>query len=189
MSVALILVAIALLVWPAPNWVLRRALGGSDAGAVAPDAPDDPDPFDLAAGYDTLAVCLRAGLPVGTAARVAAHVSPPTLRRSFTRAADLLALGADPERAWATQDSDDRDFADLAALIRRASRAGAALAEAISGFADGTRRRAENTALEAAERAGVKISGPLGLCFLPAFVCLGIVPVVVGLASDLLVGL
>ena len=30
------------------------------------------------------------------------------------------------------------------------------------------------------------IAGPLGLCFLPAFVCLGIVPVVAGLAGDVL---
>jgi pilus assembly protein TadC len=36
----------------------------------------------------------------------------------------------------------------------------------------------------AAERAGVLIAGPLGLCFLPAFVCLGIVPVVAGLAGE-----
>jgi hypothetical protein len=31
----------------------------------------------------------------------------------------------------------------------------------------------------------VLITAPLGLCFLPAFVCLGIVPVVVGLAGQL----
>lgn len=30
------------------------------------------------------------------------------------------------------------------------------------------------------------IAGPLGLCYLPAFVCLGIVPVVAGLAGDVL---
>lgn len=30
------------------------------------------------------------------------------------------------------------------------------------------------------------IAGPLGLCYLPAFICLGIVPVVVGLAGDVL---
>ena len=43
-----------------------------------------------------------------------------------------------------------------------------------------------DAARRAAERAGVAISGPLGLCFLPAFICLGIVPVVVGLASSVL---
>jgi hypothetical protein len=34
----------------------------------------------------------------------------------------------------------------------------------------------------------VLISGPLGLCFLPAFVCLGIVPVIAGLAGRVLGG-
>jgi hypothetical protein len=38
----------------------------------------------------------------------------------------------------------------------------------------------------AAERAAILIAGPLGLCYLPAFVCLGIVPVVAGLAVDVL---
>jgi hypothetical protein len=32
----------------------------------------------------------------------------------------------------------------------------------------------------------VLVAGPLGLCHLPAFVCLGIVPIVAGLAGDVL---
>jgi hypothetical protein len=32
----------------------------------------------------------------------------------------------------------------------------------------------------------VLIAGPLGLCHLPMFLCLGIVPVVAGLAGDVL---
>ena len=37
-------------------------------------------------------------------------------------------------------------------------------------------------------RAGVRARSPvrLGLCYLPAFLCLGIVPVVAGLAGDVL---
>jgi pilus assembly protein TadC len=57
------------------------------------------------------------------------------------------------------------------------------------GFADRAhqcRDDAAHAATAAAERAGVLIAGPLGLCFLPAFVCLGIVPVVAGLAGDVL---
>jgi pilus assembly protein TadC len=34
-----------------------------------------------------------------------------------------------------------------------------------------------------AHRAGVQVLGPLGACFLPAFLCLGIVPAVVGIAA------
>ncbi|GAC62717.1 type II secretion system F family protein [Gordonia sp. PS3] len=187
MSAALVLLAAALLAWPPPGWVLARVRESEQTGA-GDEAGGSPDPFDIAAGYDTLAVCLRSGLPLATAAAVAARTSPPVLGRSLTRAAELLALGSDPDQAWAAAESDSPEFAELAALIRRASRAGSAVADVVSGFADGTRRRAENAALEAAERAGVKISGPLGLCFLPAFVCLGIAPVVIGLASGLLAG-
>ena len=37
-----------------------------------------------------------------------------------------------------------------------------------------------------AERASVLVAGPLGLCYLPAFLCLGVIPVVAGLAGDVL---
>ena len=53
-------------------------------------------------------------------------------------------------------------------------------------LADQCRHDAAHAAAAAAERAGVLIAGPLGLCFLPAFVCLGIAPVVAGLAGEVL---
>ena len=53
-------------------------------------------------------------------------------------------------------------------------------------LADQSRHEAADAASAAAERASVLIAGPLGLCYLPAFVCLGIVPVVAGLAGDVL---
>ena len=43
-----------------------------------------------------------------------------------------------------------------------------------------------SAAEQAARRVGVLAVAPLGLCFLPAFVLLGVVPVVVGLAGPLL---
>jgi len=71
-------------------------------------------------------------------------------------------------------------------LARRSSVSGVALAEAVAVLASQCRQDAAHAAAAAAERAAVLIAGPLGLCFLPAFVCLGIVPVVAGLAGDLL---
>ncbi|MDQ1730616.1 MAG: hypothetical protein QOK10_775, partial [Pseudonocardiales bacterium] len=37
-----------------------------------------------------------------------------------------------------------------------------------------------------AERVGVWSLLPLGLCFLPAFVCIGIAPVIIGVAGTVL---
>jgi pilus assembly protein TadC len=138
-----------------------------------------------------LAVCLGAGMGGATAAAAAATAAPPTLARVLRRAADLLALGADPVVAWTLTPDPRADSAGaqveaLLRLARRSAASGAALAGGVAELADQSRHDAAHAATAAAERAGVLIAGPLGLCFLPAFVCLGIVPVVAGLAGDVL---
>jgi pilus assembly protein TadC len=149
------------------------------------------DPLAVASSLDVLAVCLSAGMAVSTAAAASAPSAPPVLARVMHRAADLLALGADPAVAWSAPPdlpagSLDPQTDALLRLARRSAASGAALAEAVSELAAQCRHDAAHAAAAAAERAGVLIAGPLGLCFLPAFVCLGIVPVVAGLAGDLL---
>jgi pilus assembly protein TadC len=145
------------------------------------------DPLAAASSFDVLAACLRSGMPVSTAASVTAPSAPAALARVFNRAADLLALGAEPATAWTNPDGRVDDHADaLLRLARRSASSGAALAHGIAELAEQSRREAVDAATAAAERASVLIAGPLGLCYLPAFVCLGIVPVVAGLASDVL---
>ncbi|WP_246011492.1 type II secretion system F family protein [Nocardia mexicana] len=149
-----------------------------------------PDPLATASALDLLAACLRAGLPVGSAARAVAPAAPAPIAGALRRAADLLALGADPVAAWerAAEESGSDEVRALARLVRRSARSGAALAAAVSDLATQCRGTVEDATAARAERAGVLISGPLGLCFLPAFVCLGIVPVVAGLADRVLEG-
>jgi pilus assembly protein TadC len=60
------------------------------------------------------------------------------------------------------------------------------VAEAVQRVAADARRRQEAEGHRRAARAGVLAVLPLGACFLPAFVLLGIVPVVAGLAGPLL---
>jgi pilus assembly protein TadC len=145
----------------------------------------------VASSLDVLAVCLTAGMAVSTAAAATAPTAPPRLATVLRRAADLLALGADAAVAWSASPdlpagSVDAHTDALLRLARRSASSGAALADGVAELADTCRADASHAAAAAAERAGVLIAGPLGLCFLPAFVCLGIVPVVVGLAGELL---
>ncbi|BBY24169.1 hypothetical protein MSTO_43740 [Mycobacterium stomatepiae] len=139
-------------------------------------------------GSDPLAVCLQAGMAVSTATAAIAGSAPPKLARVLRRAADLLALGADPAVAWSISRDKSVDVQTdaLLRLARRSASSGAALADGVAELADQARHDAAHAAAAAAERAGVLIAGPLGLCFLPAFVCLGIVPLVAGLAGDVL---
>lgn len=43
-----------------------------------------------------------------------------------------------------------------------------------------------SAAVARAQRAAVLITAPVGLCFLPAFLSVGVAPVVIGLAGGLL---
>jgi pilus assembly protein TadC len=183
-----ILLAAALLVSSDPMRVRRRA-GETVRVPTLHDggAPRNSDPLAAASTFDVLASCLAAGMAVSTAAAATATSAPRSLADLLNRAADLLALGADPAVAWSSADLPvDHHGEALLRLARRSASSGAALARGVEELATQSRHDAVDAAGAAAERASVLIAGPLGLCYLPAFLCLGIVPVVAGLAGDVL---
>ncbi|MBI2700467.1 MULTISPECIES: type II secretion system F family protein [Mycobacterium] len=189
MSVAALLLALAVLVGAGPSVVRARAKLPERSSRARPERARSPDPLGISSSLDVLAVCLTAGMAVATAASAIAGSAPPRLALVLRRAADLLALGADPAIAWSTPTEwgpADGQIDGLLRLARRSSSSGAALADGVADLAVQSRHDAASGAAAAAERAGVLIAGPLGLCFLPAFVCLGIVPVVAGLAGNVL---
>lgn len=189
-----VLVALALLMLPGRVGAVRRLRWLRDPAQAGPRVPPvhpaDPDVLGVASALDLLAACLRAGLPTARAAAAVAAESPEPLASALCRASDLLVLGADPASAWAqaTAGVADDAVAALARMARRSARSGTGLATAVTELAERRRGELEDAAAARAERAGVLIGGPLGLCFLPAFVCLGIVPVVLGLAGRVLDG-
>ncbi|GJF08259.1 hypothetical protein NGTWS0302_18820 [Mycolicibacterium cyprinidarum] len=80
----------------------------------------------------------------------------------------------------------DKHLQTLLRMARRSASSGVALAQGIEDLAVQLRGEAADGANAKAERAAVLIAGPLGLCYLPAFVCLGVVPVIAGLAGQVL---
>ena len=132
---------------------------------------------------DLLAVCLTAGVPVHAALdAVGAAVRGP-LGAELGRVAGLSRLGADPVRAW--QDVPP-ELEPLGRVVQRAELSGARAVPALASLAADVRAAARAAIEVGVRRAGVRILAPLGLCFLPAFVCLGIVPMVIGLAGEVL---
>ncbi|MET8776168.1 type II secretion system F family protein [Nocardia sp. NPDC004654] len=196
-GVATLALAGAFALWPGrvgPNRRLRLLAPVAGATNTKPEKPSAGDPLDIASVFDLLAACLRAGLPMAGAARAVASGAPWSVGAALCTAADLLALGSEPSAAWerAAREAAGRpgsaEIDSLARMARRSARSGASLAVAVGELADQHRGAVEDVAAARAERAGVLIGGPLGLCFLPAFLCLGIVPVVIGLAGRVLDG-
>lgn len=145
---------------------------------------ESTDPLELAACWDLLAAGMRAGLPLLVTVRaVAAELTGPS-GSVLREVAGLLELGADPASAWEPA-LRNPGTAELARAARRTARTGSALAEVAAESAAEARKAASDRAQAQAERASVWITAPLGLCFLPAFLCLGVVPVVAGMVQRL----
>lgn len=143
-----------------------------------------PDP-SLPLVLDLVAAVLRAGRPLSDAVMQAAPAADPATAESLERVAALLGLGADPEQAWSVV-ARDGPLAGLAAVAVRSASSGIRLAGAFERLAGELRSERLAWAAARANRAGVLALAPLAACFLPSFVCLGVVPVVVGLARGAL---
>jgi len=140
---------------------------------------------DMPVAADLLAAALRSGAPVNHAVGAVADAVAGPLGDDLARVARSLGLGADPVEAWAHVDGAPGADRLVRAAVR-SSTSGAALAGAFTRLADDLRGDRAIAAEAAARRAGVLIVLPLGLCFLPAFVLAGLVPVVVAVLGDVM---
>ncbi len=160
--------------------VLDRALRHLEPAAVRAERLRTVADLPLAA--DLLAAALRAGAPVDRAVGAVADALGGPLGVRLQRVARALQMGGTAAEAWALLDVPAADRMVAAAV--RSSASGGALAGALGRLADDLRADRAVAAEAAARRAGVLIVLPLGLCFLPAFVLAGLVPVVVAVLGD-----
>ena len=149
-----------------------------------------PPALDLPLLLDLVAAASRSGAPAPDALDAALDVLPgeaapgscpslAALRRVHAR----LALGAPAEAAWADVPAE---LEPLRGPVLLSAGTGAPAADLLEAAAAQARRDGRRTAEVAAARLGALLVLPLGLCTLPAFVLLGVVPVLLSLAGDLL---
>lgn len=140
---------------------------------------------ELPLTLDLLSVCLQAGMPLVAALETVADALPGPFSDDLRVVAGLQRLGAAPTAAWADL-AADQDLAPVARAVGRSAESGSRLASAFDRLAAERRSVLAASGLARAKTAGVVAMAPLGLCFLPAFVCLGIVPIVLSLATEVL---
>lgn len=134
---------------------------------------------------DLLGACLAAGAEPNHALAVTAEVMPREVAELLRPVVSALALGADARTAWGPL-LDDPSWRPLARTFVRSAETGAPLATLLAERAAALRADQHSRARVAARRAGVRAVLPVGLCFLPAFLLVGVVPVVVGLLRPVL---
>ena len=134
---------------------------------------------DVPLAVDLLAACLRAGRPPQAAVGTVAKAIGGPLSDMLAGVGHRLGLGTDPVEAWAGLLTEPA-CASLARAVQRALRSGAPLARSLEHLADDSRQARRWAVEEQARAVESRAVVPLGLCFLPAFVLLGVVPTVAG---------
>ncbi len=160
------------------GWLRRRPTPDQLAEVRRLDA-------DLPFAADLVAAALRSGAPPDSAAGCAGRALGGPVGERLQSVARALRLGTPADEAWSYLGEADA-ARRLARAAVRSQHSGAALAGSFLKVADDLRDDRLIAADAEGRRAGVLIVLPLGLCFLPAFVLAGLVPVIVAVLGGVL---
>jgi hypothetical protein len=186
-AVAACLAGVAVLVLADRGRVGRRlrlrlgAPGRQDAGkdAEVRRRASNQGLRDTAMMLELIGAMLDAGAGLGRSLELVAALASPELNRPLKPV--VSALGADWDTAWRSSEVRSPELLALRDALGFAALTGAPSSAILYAQAARMRRAQFRTAEKRAAALGVKLVLPLGLCSLPAFVCLGIVPVLLAM--------
>lgn len=152
----------------------------AESEAEKPTSPADVAPVDTALVLELLAAQLRAGLaPLAALGTLAEALNSRALHTVCQR----LQMGSGWGSAWSG--SAAGTFGELRDALAPAYTGGAPSTALLLSLADAHRLSERRAAERAAGKLSVALVVPLGLCSLPAFICLGIVPILISLLPTL----
>ena len=145
-----------------------------------PASPAGSAPIDTALVLELLAAQLRAGLaPLAALGTLAEALNSRALHTVCQR----LQMGNSWGNAWSG--SAAGTFGELRDALAPAYTGGAPSTALLLSLADAHRLSERRAAERAAGKLSVALVVPLGLCSLPAFICLGIMPILISLLPTL----
>ena len=143
-------------------------------------SPAGSAPVDTALVLELLAAQLRVGLaPLAALGTLAEALNSRALHTVCQR----LQMGSNWGSAWSG--SAAGTFGELRDALAPAYTGGAPSTALLLSLADAHRLSERRAAERAAGKLSVALVVPLGLCSLPAFICLGIVPIIISLLPTL----
>ena len=159
--------------------LVHRAEAESAASNGAEQTSNVP-PVDTALVLELLAAQLRAGLaPLAALGTLAEALNS----RALYTVCQRLQMGNSWGNAWSG--SAAGTFGELRDALAPAYTGGAPSTALLLSLADAHRLSERRAAERAAGKLSVALVVPLGLCSLPAFICLGIVPILISLLPTL----
>lgn len=160
--------------------IARTAVGRLESGADR--ARSEAAHRQLPPALDLVSACLEAGRPPGLALKLAGEATPDPLGADLSALAHRVSVAGD--LSTALQDVAG-PLRALARALRRAEQSGIPISDVVVAVAGDVNRERVARRREAARRVGVRTAAPLGICFMPSFLLIGVVPTIVATASTI----
>ncbi|TQJ38341.1 type II secretion system (T2SS) protein F [Arthrobacter sp. SLBN-112] len=161
--------------------LVHAGAGAQQTAAEGPAVEPGSGLKDTAMMLELVAAMLDAGAGIGRSLELVAASAVPQYRDSLRPVVSALAIGADWETAWRSSAVRLPEILELRDALGFAALTGAPSSAILYAQAARLRRERFRAAEKRAASLGVKLVVPLGLCSLPAFICLGVVPVLLAL--------
>ncbi|WP_104140764.1 type II secretion system F family protein [Arthrobacter sp. ZGTC131] len=192
--VAMVLAAAAAVAFTGHSRTRRRLLGrngmipesGTHIGGSGRSAPAGHGAGlrDTAMMLELVAAMLDAGSGIGRSLELVAAAASPEYSRSLRPVVGAMAIGADWDTAWRSTQARSPEILALRDALGFAALTGAPSSAILYAQAARMRRERFRSSEKRAASLSVKLVIPLGLCSLPAFICLGVVPVLLALVPS-----
>lgn len=169
------LVGLAIYLWWVPNPAMPVSRRPK---AINNRVPQQTEPIALV--LEMCATLLETGLPVRAVLEIIGENIPGY--QPLIKVARALELNVSWERSWAQMPAHIKE---LELSLRFSQLSGAPVAKLLRSAAQSERKRQLRETEAKGAEFGIKLVIPLGLCALPAFVCLGIIPIVISLLPEI----
>ncbi|MEO3934399.1 type II secretion system F family protein [Micrococcaceae bacterium Sec7.4] len=150
-------------------------------GVELPGASGGQGLDDAAMMLELVGAMLDAGAGLCRALALLAALATPDIRGLLRPVVAALTIGADWDTAWRGADVRSPGLLAVRDALGFAALTGAPSSAILYAQAARMRRGQFRSAEKQAAALGVKLVVPLGLCSLPAFVCLGVIPVLLAM--------
>lgn len=189
LSAVLIAAAVSLWLTSSSKHRLNSIVGGSASGRTRRKSRSVAEQHGSIAGQaavvaDLLGTAVVAGATVNEAVAVVIEAVDEPMSSRLRSVLAALEMGADPHSAWSAW-LDVPVLSPIAQAIIRSQHSGSPLSVVLDAAATDMRHTYRAEVEARARAAGVRAVAPLALCYLPAYLLVGVVPVVAGFATSL----
>lgn len=161
---------------------LRPRAAGRHAEDAAEDDAAVPEPTMV---LELMMVALRSGASIPRALQLVGKAVSGTCCRTLMGVSDSLLAGGEWAMSWhrALEGPDGATFAAVEEALEPAWRHGSSPLPRMEAAVDALARESRDRMESEAAKLQTSVLLPVGLCFLPAFIVIGVVPVVAGWAA------